>query len=83
MDAIINSELNAQICTEAEGTLLSGLIEEYGNPTTHTVASEGSMETFDWLFPSTKITLLWFHSRFKELDSVQLFYTPRKKSSDL
>jgi hypothetical protein len=84
VDAIVNAEVNEQIVTDEKEKLLSDMTEKYGNPTTHTIGSEGWLDTFVWLFPSTKISLVWFHSRSnKEVDSVELFYGHLKKSSDL
>jgi hypothetical protein len=81
-EAVVKAELNAQAAKGTKDSLLSALTEKYGNPTSHIADPEGT-EHFEWLFPTTKITLLWFHSQFKNLDSTELFYSLRKKSSDL
>jgi hypothetical protein len=82
-DAFVKAAMNERAVTDGKDFILHTLTDKYGNPTTHRVESDGRMEYFDWLFPSTKISLFWFHSQFKELDSVSVSFALHAKSSDL
>jgi hypothetical protein len=81
-EAYIKAELNEQASRSGKDALLSALTEKYGNPSDHKVEPPG-METFAWRFPTTTITLMRFHSQYKQLDSVNLYYGLREKSSVL
>ncbi len=81
-DAYIKAGLNEQAVRLAKDDLLTALSSKYGNPSDHSVKSAG-IENYLWRFATTEITLMWTHSEYKQLDSVQLFYTARKKSSEL
>jgi hypothetical protein len=80
--AYIKAEMNEQAVRLSKDDLLKGLTTKYGNPTSNTTKTAG-IEEFVWQFPTTQITLMWVHGEFKQLHSIQLFYTFRKKSSDL
>ena len=77
----IDPAVNERIVDNAKRSLLAALSEKYGNPTSHTPVPDGNTETYDWLFPTTKISLAWFHSEYKQLNNIYLEYSLRKKSS--
>ena len=81
--AVVLAAVNGMIIGDEKDSLLSMLTEKYGNPTAVHSQDDGTQTFFEWLFTSTKITLLWFHGQFKDLDSVGVFYAPRNKSSNL
>lgn len=80
-EAVIKAEMNAFVVAATKDALLNALSEKYGNPTSHTFS--GDTDDFKWLFPSTTISLSWFHSEFKDLNHVDIFYMRRKPSDDL
>jgi hypothetical protein len=78
----VKAEMNEQAVRLSKDDLLRALTTKYGNPASKTMRAAG-IEEFVWQFPTTQITLMWAHGEFKQFDSIQLFYTFRKKSSDL
>jgi hypothetical protein len=80
-EAVVKAEMNAFVVASTKDALLNALREKHGNPTAHTVSDD--TDDFEWLFPSTTISLTWFHSEFKNLDTVDIFYMRRKQSTDL
>ncbi len=83
-EAVVKTAMNAVVVTNTKDAIMDTLREKYGNPTIHTVSGDnGDTDEFKWLFPSTTISLIWFHSEYKQLDEVTIFYGPRGKSADL
>jgi hypothetical protein len=70
----------------AKVTLLGALTDKYGNDFKSHIEPEGSggglTETWQWMFPSTSITLTWTHYRapnYRDLDSTSVAYSIREK----